>query len=147
MPFRSLEARLKIGVTGLRGIPHVMGGIETHCEELYPRLKLLRGSDSFYVIARSPYVPEHPAPYRGVPIIPIFTIRNKYFETIINTFLAVLYIRFRLRGQAVHIHGIGPAVMAPLVRLLGLKLIVTHHGEDFNRAKWNRLAARHPAAG
>ena len=28
----------KIVVTGTRGIPGVMGGVETHCEELFPRL-------------------------------------------------------------------------------------------------------------
>ena len=29
---------MKIVVTGTRGIPNIMGGIETHCEELLPRL-------------------------------------------------------------------------------------------------------------
>ena len=28
---------MKIVVTGTRGIPNVMGGVETHCEELFPR--------------------------------------------------------------------------------------------------------------
>ena len=27
-----------IVVTGTRGIPNIMGGVETHCEELFPRL-------------------------------------------------------------------------------------------------------------
>ena len=26
---------MKIVVTGTRGIPNIMGGVETHCEELY----------------------------------------------------------------------------------------------------------------
>lgn len=29
---------MKITVTGTRGIPNIMGGIETHCEELFPRI-------------------------------------------------------------------------------------------------------------
>ena len=28
---------MKIVVTGTRGVPNVMGGVETHCEELFPR--------------------------------------------------------------------------------------------------------------
>ena len=28
---------MKIIVTGTPGIPNVMGGVETHCEELFPR--------------------------------------------------------------------------------------------------------------
>ena len=27
---------MKIVVTGTRGIPNIMGGVETHCEELFP---------------------------------------------------------------------------------------------------------------
>ena len=27
---------MKIVVTGTRGIPGIQGGVETHCEELYP---------------------------------------------------------------------------------------------------------------
>ena len=35
---------MKVVVTGTRGIPNVMGGVETHCEELCPRLARL-GAD------------------------------------------------------------------------------------------------------
>ena len=34
---------MKIIVTGTRGIPDVMGGVETHCEELFPRIEQGRG--------------------------------------------------------------------------------------------------------
>ena len=29
---------MNIVVTGTRGIPNVMGGVETHCEHLFPRI-------------------------------------------------------------------------------------------------------------
>ena len=29
---------MKIVVIGTRGIPNIMGGVETHCEELFPRI-------------------------------------------------------------------------------------------------------------
>ena len=32
---------MKVVVTGLRGFPNIQGGIEKHCEELYPRIQLL----------------------------------------------------------------------------------------------------------
>ncbi len=35
---------MKIVVTDTRGIPNVMGGVETHCEELFPRIST-RGFD------------------------------------------------------------------------------------------------------
>ena len=42
---------MKIVVTGTRGIPNIMGGVETHCEELFPRMAR-RGFD-VTVIRRS----------------------------------------------------------------------------------------------
>ncbi len=29
---------MKIVVVGLRGFPNIQGGVETHCEELFPRI-------------------------------------------------------------------------------------------------------------
>ncbi|WP_288788126.1 glycosyltransferase [uncultured Fibrobacter sp.] len=40
----------------------------------------------------------------------------------------------------VHIHAIGPALFVPLFRLTGAKVIYTHHGQDYMRAKWGRFA-------
>ena len=45
---------MKIVVTGTRGIPNIMGGVETHCEELFPRIAK-RGFD-VTVIRRTDYV-------------------------------------------------------------------------------------------
>jgi len=39
-----------------------------------------------------------------------------------------------------HIQAVGPALMTPLARLLGLKVVVTHHGPDYDRQKWGRFA-------
>lgn len=130
----------KICVIGLRGVPGVMGGIESHCEQLYPRLKARRPDLDITIIGRRPYMPGGRQEFRGLEVIPLPASRNKYFEAISNTFVSVLYAGFVLRCGIVHIHGIGPALIGPLVRLLGMKLVVTHHGNDFEREKWNRLA-------
>src|ERR1700760_1437402 len=47
--------KLRVQVLGLRGIPNVEGGVETHAEHLYPRLARM-GCD-VEVITRSPYMP------------------------------------------------------------------------------------------
>ena len=48
---------MKIVVVGTRGIPDIQGGVETHCEELYPRLAAM-GHD-VTVVRRSCYVTPH----------------------------------------------------------------------------------------
>ena len=46
---------MKIMVLGIRGLPNVPGGVETHAEHLYQRLVPL-GCD-IEVLVRSPFVP------------------------------------------------------------------------------------------
>ncbi|HET6157714.1 MAG TPA: glycosyltransferase family 4 protein [Dongiaceae bacterium] len=136
----SIEARTRICVVGLRGIPGVMGGIESHCEQVFPRLNALSRQYDITIIGRRPYIAGGAYDYQGIRVVPLPAVRNKYLEAITNTTLAVFYARFVLRAQILHIHGIGPALLGPLVRLLGMKLVVTHHGQDFERQKWNALA-------
>lgn len=128
-------------VVGLRGIPDVPGGIETHCEQLYPRLAALRPNESFIIVGRRPTIGQGERICgENLRVKPIAAARNRYFETVSNTFLGVLAARLRFGAQSVHLHGIGPGLFAPMARLLGLRVVLTHHGDDFLRAKWNRLA-------
>ncbi|HWU94188.1 MAG TPA: glycosyltransferase family 4 protein [Sphingomonas sp.] len=128
-----------ICVTGLRGFPHVMGGIESHCEELLPRIKALWPDHRSVVLGRAPYLPAAENEHRGVEIIGIPCPRSQNLEAIVSTFLAVLAAR-RRGAELIHIHAIGPALLAPFARLLGLKVVVTHHGTDYHRAKWGKVA-------
>jgi glycosyltransferase involved in cell wall biosynthesis len=131
---------VKICVLGLRGIPHVSGGIEMHCEQLIPRLKKRRPEDQFTVIGRRSYCPKDISEFDGVRIVALAHARGKYLETISNALIGLWYARFRLHAEILHIHAIGPALVAPLAKLLGMKVLVTHHGADYNRVRWNAFA-------
>lgn len=56
---------MKITVTGTRGIPDVLGGVESHCQHLYPEIKAQYDTE-ICVIARSPYVSYQNSEYKGV---------------------------------------------------------------------------------
>lgn len=131
---------MKVCVLGLRGVPDVSGGIETHCQHLLPRLAHMRPSDRFTVIGRKGYIGEAPYHFDGVAVRPAFAIMHPYFEAISNSLAGVWLARFAESSDVIHIHAIGPALVAPLARMLGMKVVLTHHGDDFNRSKWNRLA-------
>lgn len=126
---------MRIIVTGTRGIPNFQGGVETHCEELYPRLAGM--NHQVCLVRRSCYVPSGGklTHYKGVELKDLFTVRRITIETMLHTFLAVLWARKR-GTDILHVHAIGPAIMIPLARLLGLKVVFTHHGPDYDRAKW-----------
>jgi len=123
----------------LRGVPDVMGGIETHCSQLLPLIlsQAPVGELEITVLARSVYVPLH-GTHDGIAQIPLWAPRRAALETIVHTFIALLYARFVLHADVVHMHAIGPGLMAPLARLLRFRLLFTHHGEDYRRQKWGR---------
>lgn len=127
---------MKIIVLGTRGFPNIQGGIEKHCEELYPRLAAL-GCD-VTVIGRAPYTGPTPYKHQGVAILPLACLKNKFLETFLHTFLGVLIAK-QLKGDILHIHAIGPSLFVPLARMLGMKVVMTHHGPDYERKKWNRV--------
>lgn len=127
-----------IMVMGLRGIPNVPGGVEVHAAELYPRLSALGAKVT--VLGRSPYRPQNaPASWRGVEIRWMWSPKTQGVEALVHTFLGVLYAAVR-RPDVVHIHAVGPWLCLPLAKLLGLKVVVTHHGQDYLREKWNAPA-------
>lgn len=128
---------MKIVVTGTRGIPNIMGGVETHCEELFPRIAT-KGYD-VTVIRRKSYVKDLLTEYKGVKLIDIETPKKKSFEAIVHTFKAIIKAK-SLKGDIVHIHAIGPALLVPMARLLGMKVVFTHHGPDYDRDKWGKAA-------
>jgi glycosyltransferase involved in cell wall biosynthesis len=129
---------MKICVVGLRGIPNVMGGIESHCQQLYPRI-VNRGAE-VVILGRSPYLESKIADYQGVTVNAIWAIKHKFFETFLHTFFAIIYARLVIRPDVIHLHAIGPGLFTPLARLLGMSVVVTHHGADYDRQKWNGFA-------
>ena len=132
---------MRIVVTGTRGIPDIPGGVETHCQHLYP---LLAGMGcEVTLLRRSCYVAGDAGrtDYEGVSLLDLYAPRRKSVEAIVHTALAVVKA-WRLHADVVHIHAVGPALMVPLARLLGLKVVVTNHGPDYERDKWSAMARR-----
>ena len=128
---------MKIVVTGTRGIPNVMGGVETHCEELFPRVAAM--GEDVTVIRRKSYVSDGLKEWKGVKLVDIETPKKKSFEAIIHTFRAVNRAK-KLGADILHIHAIGPALLVPYAKMLGMKVVFTHHGPDYDRDKWGRAA-------
>ena len=128
---------MKIVVTGTRGIPNVMGGVETHCEELFPRIAE-KGED-VTVIRRSNYVSDGMTEWKGVRLVTLPSPKKKSFEAIIHTFRAINKAK-KLGADILHIHAIGPALLVPYAKMRGMNVVFTHHGPDYDRDKWGFAA-------
>lgn len=124
---------------GLRGFPNVEGGVETHAEQICSELVQL--GCIVHVLTRSAYQSKTIGDgWHGVIFHRLPVPRLKGFEALIHTFWGVFYAAFIIRPDILHIQSIGPAIMTPLARLLGLKVVVTHHGPDYDRQKWGGIA-------
>jgi len=123
---------------GLRGVPEVQGGVETHVAAISARLAE-RGW-RVEVLGRAPYLPsQRPYTWKGVTVTPVWAPRSRSFEALAHTALGLIVAAGR-NPDLVHIHAIGPALLTPFARLLGLHVVVTHHGFDYERQKWGPLA-------
>lgn len=132
---------IKIAVVGLRGIPATWGGIEHHCENIYTRLAE-KGYD-ITIYARNYYVPKGMTRYKGLKIKRLPTLKFKYSDALLHTFLSIVHILFS-NPDIVHIHGIGPCFFSWMPRIFrpGMNVFFTCHGLDWQRKKWPRWASR-----
>ena len=132
-----MKKKINIFVVGTRGIPGIQGGIERHCEKLYPRI--VSPKVQVYLCTRNAYVKNKISSYRGIKLIRCYAPRNKYLETISHTLLCLI-IAISISPDIIHIHAIGPSILTPLAKLLGFKVVVTNHGPDYKRKKWGKIA-------
>ena len=128
---------MRILVIGTRGIPNIPGGVEKHCQELFPRIAA-QGHEVM-LARRSSYVNDGLKSWQGVKLVDLYTPHRKAFEAITHTFLALLAAR-GYKPKIVHIHAIGPSLLTPLARLMGYTVVITNHGPDYDRQKWGGLA-------
>ncbi|MCP4117803.1 MAG: glycosyltransferase family 4 protein [Desulfobacteraceae bacterium] len=129
---------MKIYVIGTRGFPNIQGGVEKHCESLYP---VISNRGHFVkVFRRTPYLTANHSPrFDCIQFQDLWTIKNKYFETILHSVLAAFICIYK-RPDVVHIHNIGPALILPLLKLFNIKTVVTYHSPNYLHSKWNKFA-------
>jgi glycosyltransferase involved in cell wall biosynthesis len=118
-------------------MPNVPGGVETHAEHLYKRMVSL--GCSVEVLVRTPYVPREQRTFGRIRLRRIWAPRQVGFEALVHSVLCVLYAGLA-RPDILHIHAVGPAIVTPIARLMGLRVVVTHHGPDYDRDKWGGFA-------
>jgi glycosyltransferase involved in cell wall biosynthesis len=132
--------RPRVMMLGSRGIPNVQGGVEKHIEMIGSELVQL-GWD-VDVIGRRQYLPNaSEIVWNGIRVIPLWAPKTMVLEAIGHSVAGVLFAA-RQRPDVLHIHAVGPALVTPLARFLGLKVIITHHGYDYERQKWGWFAKR-----
>ncbi len=124
---------MKIAMMGTRGIPASYSGFETCVEQLGARL-VQRGHE-VTVYCRSHHIHLTDRYYRGMELVRLPTIANKYLDTIVHTLLSTLHGSFR-RYDIVLMFIAGNSLVSWIPRLTGKKVVLNVDGLDWQRAKW-----------
>jgi len=128
---------MRIAMIGQKGLPATYGGVEHHVEQLGSRLAK-RGHE-VVVYTRPSYSDPSLTEHMGMALKSIHSIPTKHLDAITHSVLCSIDSR-REPFDIVHYHAIGPCLASPLASMRGRKIVATIHGQDWRRAKWNRLA-------
>ena len=129
---------MKIALLGTRGVPAAYSGFETLVEAVGQRLAA-RGHD-VTVYCRPHMVSGRYASYKGMRLVYLPTIANKYLDTIVHTLVCTLHMAVRRRPDVAVYFIAGNGPLAALSRVMGIPSIINVDGLDSRRAKWNRAA-------
>jgi glycosyltransferase involved in cell wall biosynthesis len=125
---------LKIAIIGTRGIPANYGGFETFAEECSAGLAA-RGHQ-VTVYCRSHYVPSTMKTHRGVRLVVLPTLKWKYFDTVVHSFISILHALFQ-KYDSILICNAANSIYAWLPRIAGIPVVVNVDGIERLRQKWN----------
>lgn len=133
--------KLNIAMLGHKRIPSNEGGVEVVVEALCARMAALGHSVTCYNRAGHHVSgAEHELPagsaYRGIRLVTVPTVERKGYAAVISSFLAAVRSAFGAY-DVVHIHAEGPAFFSWLPKLFCKRVVVTVHGLDWQREKWN----------
>jgi glycosyltransferase involved in cell wall biosynthesis len=131
---------MRIAILGTRGIPASYGGFETFAEHLSTRL-VARGHE-VTVYCRSHYVSPRQLEYHGVRLKVLPTIKHKYFDTVIHTFLSAVHAAPG-RYDAALICNCANAPFSTILRLTGTPVAINVDGLEHKRKKWGWLGRRY----
>lgn len=122
-----------VAVIGTRGFPGIQGGVEVHSYFLYTHMR----DTHVRLYRRRAYLTEQSRQtFPNIEYIDLPSTRIKGFEAVWHTLLSVMHITFH-RPDVVHIHNIGPGMFAPMLRLMGLPVVLTYHSPNYEHSKWN----------
>lgn len=124
---------MRLAILGTRGIPARYGGFETFAEELSRRL-VARGHQ-VTVYCRQRHCREE---YAGVRLRYLPTIRHKYFDTVVHTFLSTLHLLVHRQQAALYCNAAN-AFLTWLPRIAGMPVALNVDGLERKRKKWNLL--------
>ena len=128
---------MRVAMIGIKAIPARFGGFETAVDEISRGLVRLGYNVRVYNRSGMSFISD--SSYEGVDLVTLPTVKSKNLSTIVHVFLCTCHVLTH-RVDVVHYFTTGATLFAPLLRLLGIKVVCSVDGTDWQRAKWGRFA-------
>ena len=131
---------MNIALLGTRGVPASYSGFETCVEELGSRL--VERGHRVTVYCRSHHIDYDEATYKGMRLVKLPTIANKYLDTIVHSLLSSVHALTQDYDVALYFIA-GNSLVTWIPRLAGQRALLNVDGLDWKREKWPPLAKRY----
>jgi glycosyltransferase involved in cell wall biosynthesis len=122
-----------VAILGTRGVPANYGGFETFAENL--ALRLVERGVPVTVYCRKHYA-SGAREWRGVRLVTLPTVRNKYLDTVVHTALSVGHLVTRTRIQDVVLCNAANAPVLPYLTMFARRTVLNVDGLEWRRGKW-----------
>jgi glycosyltransferase involved in cell wall biosynthesis len=129
---------MRIAILGTRGIPAAYSGFETAAEQLAARF-VQRGHE-VTVYCRPHVVDPGLREHAGARLVHLPTVRNKYLDTFVHTYLSAEHCVRRLRPDVALFFIAGNAPLTRITRGAGIPTVINVDGLDSDRSKWPAAA-------
>jgi len=130
---------MKIAVLGTRGIPAAYSGFETCVEQVSSRL-VEKGHEVIVYCRTKHVLTKSKTYYKGIRLVNLPTISNKYLDTFFHTFISVLHVVIKSNVNTILMFGVGNAIFCFPLRIFKKKVIINVDGLDWKRKKWGTFA-------
>lgn len=141
------KANMKIVFFGHKYVPSREGGVEIVVENLAARLAAKGHDVTLLNRKRKQYDKIHE--YRGCKVENVFTMNKRSLDAIVYALFATIRVKKLIKKRkvdVVHVHAEGPCNFLGLLKRAkkryGVKIVVTVHGLDWQRAKWGGVASK-----
>jgi glycosyltransferase involved in cell wall biosynthesis len=129
---------MKIAILGTRGVPANYGGFETCAEEL--SVGLVKKGHEVVVYCRKGN--SDLSEYKGVKLISLPRINNKYLDTFCSVIVQIFHSLF-IKTDIVMVFGLTGTAFLWLPRLQRKKVIINVDGLEWKRKKFNWIAKKY----
>lgn len=129
---------MRIALMGNRGVPARFGGSDTVFEELGKRF--VKKGHKVVVYCRKHSSVTTKKYYKRMERVILPSINKFSLDTLSHSLISIFHVLLKNKADVLNFHGVGNALLFPLLKFSRKKVVIVIDGPDWKRPKWNFFA-------